>query len=153
MAEGGGAGGVPADGNRRGGGRLGGGRLLILRLLQVLLIADHVAGAGAYVIGILPGLGGKFDLIDHDPVLAVQLYLQRLHLRGGDAGVAEGGGAGGVLADAALVADGAGLGHCLGLKVAGLGNEGDIANGQGSQIALVQRCVLGGHLLDQGGLA
>ena len=59
-------------------------------------------------------------------------------------------GQGCVLPDAGLVAGGAGLGHGLGLELAGLGNEGNLIDGQRRQIGKPQGGVLGSDLLNEG---
>src|SRR5699024_2653981 len=78
---------------------------------------------------------------------------QPLHIAGGDAGVVAGGLQGGVLADVGLIAGGAGLGHPGVGQVAGGGDEGDLAHGQGGQRLKGEGAVLGDDLLDEAGLS
>ena len=65
----------------------------------LLLGFHHSPGEGVDVVLILAAIGIELQLIDHPSILIVEVYLQYSGLSGGDAGVREGGGLGGLHAD------------------------------------------------------
>ena len=119
----------------------------------LLLVLHHTAVRGVDVVLVLGAAAAKVQLVHHDALGPTKLGAQPLHVAGGDAGVVAGGLQGGVLADVGLIAGGAGLGHPGGSQVAGGGDEGDLAHGQGGQGLKGEGAVLSDDLLDEAGLS